>query len=62
MQNKLIETHETNKHADAKASSACIVIRDDVLKKIEIAHNMISALCKPRGSEGSREWTMSIPA
>jgi hypothetical protein len=26
------------------------------------AHAMVSALCKPRGSAGAREWLMSIPA
>jgi hypothetical protein len=34
----------------------------DVLEQIEKAREMVSALCKPRGSEGSREWVMSIPA
>lgn len=28
----------------------------------DAAQAMIVALCKPRGSEGSREWVMSIPA
>src|SRR5690606_13159918 len=28
----------------------------------EKAHEMVTALCKPRGTEGSREWIMSIPA
>lgn len=31
-------------------------------KKVKAAHHMVSALCKPRGSQGSREWIMSIPA
>lgn len=31
-------------------------------EKVKAAHYMVSALCKPRGSEGSREWVMSIPA
>lgn len=31
-------------------------------EKVKAAHDMVSALCRPRGSEGSREWVMSIPA
>lgn len=31
-------------------------------EKVRAAHDMVSALCKPRGSKGSRDWTMSIPA
>lgn len=34
----------------------------ELRKKIERASQMVEALCKPRGSEGSREWAMSIPA
>lgn len=30
--------------------------------KVKAAHDMVSALCKPRGSHGAREWIMSIPA
>ena len=30
--------------------------------QIQRAQSMVSALCLPRGSEGSREWVMSIPA
>jgi hypothetical protein len=30
--------------------------------KVKAAHEMIHALCQPRGSAGSREWIMSIPA
>ena len=30
--------------------------------KIDAAHRMVSALCQPRGSAGTREWIMSIPA
>lgn len=29
---------------------------------VKAAHEMIYALCQPRGSEGSRQWIMSIPA
>lgn len=31
-------------------------------EKVQAAHYMVSALCKPRGSKGGREWIMSIPA
>ena len=31
-------------------------------QRYEAASKMVSALCKPRGSEGSREWIMTIPA
>lgn len=34
----------------------------DWREKVKAAHVMVSALCKPRGSHGSREWIMSIPA
>ena len=37
-------------------------LRELVLAKIGKASDMVAALCKPRGSEGSREWIMSIPA
>lgn len=30
--------------------------------KAEAAHAMVSALCKPRYTEGHRDWVMSIPA
>ena len=30
--------------------------------QIQRAQGMVSALCKPRGSEGAREWVMRIPA
>jgi 3-deoxy-D-arabino-heptulosonate 7-phosphate (DAHP) synthase len=30
--------------------------------QIQKAQEMVSALCKPRGTEGTREWIMSIPA
>ena len=30
--------------------------------KVDAAHAMVSALCKPRGTEGAREWLMRIPA
>src|SRR6185369_419320 len=30
--------------------------------KADAAQAMIKALCQPRGSEGSREWIMSVPA
>lgn len=30
--------------------------------KVDAAHKMVHALCRPRGSPGSREWIMSIPA
>lgn len=30
--------------------------------KIDAAHRMVTALCQPRGSAGTREWVMSIPA
>ena len=35
---------------------------DAVEARIDRAWDMVSALCKPRGREGSREWVMSIPA
>lgn len=35
---------------------------DAIEARIGTAHEMVVALCKPRGSEGSREWIMSIPA
>jgi len=35
---------------------------DDVLKKLDAAQDMVTALCKPPGSKGAREWVMSIPA
>lgn len=35
---------------------------DEKLSLIERAADMVSALCAPKGSEGSREWVMSIPA
>lgn len=38
------------------------VERETALAAIEKAMDMVSALCRPRGSEGSREWIMSIPA
>ena len=31
-------------------------------QRIERAMDMVRDLCKPRGSEGSREWIMRIPA
>ena len=31
-------------------------------EKVDAAYDMVHALCQPRGSEGSREWIMSIPA
>jgi hypothetical protein len=34
----------------------------DVLAQIERAEEMVSALCKPRGTPGAREWIMLIPA
>jgi hypothetical protein len=34
----------------------------DLMKRIDRAMNMVGDLCKPKGSEGSRNWTMSIPA
>jgi hypothetical protein len=34
----------------------------DAYQKIHDAMEMVSALCKPRHSEGAREWRMSIPA
>ena len=34
----------------------------DALDVIEEAHCMVVSLCKPRGSPGSREWIMTIPA
>ena len=34
---------------------------DSIKARIDKAHEMVSALCRPRGSEGSREWVMSIP-
>lgn len=33
-----------------------------VNQKIEAALELVSALCKPRGTPGAREWVMSIPA
>lgn len=35
---------------------------DEIRKRHEAARLMISALCKPKGSEGARRWVMSIPA
>lgn len=35
---------------------------DNWKEKVQAAHEMVSALCLPRGSEGSRQWIMSIPA
>lgn len=34
----------------------------EIEARIEKAHAMVSALCKSRGTEGTREWVMSIPA
>ena len=34
----------------------------DWSEEVKAAHDMVSALCLPRGSKGSREWIMSIPA
>lgn len=31
-------------------------------EKVDAAYDMVHALCQPRGSEGSRQWIMSIPA
>jgi len=31
-------------------------------QRIDRAHKMVQALCRRRGSAGSREWIMSIPA
>ena len=31
-------------------------------ERLDAAREMISNLCKPRGTEGAREWIMSIPA
>jgi hypothetical protein len=33
-----------------------------IRERAEAAQNMISALCTPKGSEGARDWIMSIPA
>lgn len=35
---------------------------DAIKTRVGDAHKMVSALCKPRGSAGAREWLMSIPA
>ena len=35
---------------------------DEIKARYDAAHQMISDLCKPRRSEGAREWIMSIPA
>lgn len=34
----------------------------ELRERIGLAADMVSALCQPRGTEGSRDWTMSIPA
>ena len=34
----------------------------EIPAKLEAARQMISALCKPRYTEGHRDWIMSIPA
>lgn len=34
----------------------------EIRERRDQALGMVSALCKPRGTEGSREWIMSIPA
>lgn len=34
----------------------------DQVKKLVKAHYLVIDLCRPRGTEGSREWVMSIPA
>lgn len=36
--------------------------REEALAAIEKAFDMVGALCKPRGTEGARDWIMSIPA
>lgn len=35
---------------------------DGIRKRRDAAVEMVSALCKPKYSEGAREWIMSIPA
>ncbi len=35
---------------------------DEVLAAIKKAGDMVFYLCQPRGSEGARSWSMSIPA
>lgn len=34
----------------------------EIRRQLDAAHEMVAALCRPRGSEGAREWEMSIPA
>src|SRR5690606_5584763 len=34
----------------------------EIRERRDRAFDMISALCRPKGSPGSREWIMSIPA
>jgi len=35
---------------------------DDIDARVNAARQMVSALCKRRGSQGARDWIMSIPA
>jgi len=37
-------------------------VMEDWKEKVDAAYDMVHALCQPRGSAGSREWIMSIPA
>jgi hypothetical protein len=53
----------TQKQAvDAVVSAVEQPSDEDWREKVRAAHAMVHALCQPRGSEGSREWIMSIPA
>ena len=39
-----------------------MIDKDAIKQRNEAAHAMVHALCRPKGSQGSREWVMSIPA
>lgn len=58
------EKQEQGKKATPGMHSICsdLLSADCVIIALEKAMDMVSALCKPRGSKGSREWIMSIPA
>lgn len=55
-------TQNLDKSQSPSVGSTQLLCAEEVLQAIEKAHDMVTALCKPKGSEGSREWIMSIPA
>lgn len=42
--------------------SAAMTTRTEIERKIKAGLDMVTALCAPKYSEGSRAWIMSIPA